>query len=99
MHVRKALPGGASGGYYWENPGDVLEIPDWLGEQLLEIRNGGFSEVFPEDEFEEAPETPEDEGQQEQDPGGDEESLTPGQKAARTRAANKAAAEAAASQE
>lgn len=85
MYVSKALPGGASGGFYWENPGDVLEVPDWLGEQLLDIPNGGFSEVEPAGPEEEVPE----EGA----------TLTPGQKAAATRAANKAAAEAAAKQE
>lgn len=97
MFVRKNLPGGASGGYTWDKPGAVLEIPDWLGEELLAIPNGGFTEVFPEPDPEPEPEetAPDQDSDEAQEGDSAEETLTRAQKAAATRAANKAAAQAA----
>lgn len=34
-------------GHYWENPGDVVEVPDDLGNELLRI-SAEFEEVLPE---------------------------------------------------
>lgn len=34
-------------GYFWENPGDVVEVPDALGNELLRISDE-FEEVVPE---------------------------------------------------
>jgi hypothetical protein len=49
MWIRKAKAGscGYRGGqvFEWKNNGDVIEVPDDLGESLLDIPGGGFSEV------------------------------------------------------
>lgn len=87
MFVRKAEAGSAPG-YTWR-AGEVLEIPDWLGEELLSIPRGGFSEAEASEVT--PPEKPvETEAEKADDT---ETELTRGQKAAATRAANKAAAE------
>lgn len=44
MWVRKNEPGSAPG-HTWENAGDVLEVADDLGMDLVVIPNGGFTEV------------------------------------------------------
>lgn len=46
MWLRKDRRGGAPG-FYWEHDGDVLEVPDELGHQLLSIGHAGFSEAEP----------------------------------------------------
>ena len=46
MFIRKAHAGSAPG-YTWENDGDVIEVDDYLAWELLDIPNGGFSEVAP----------------------------------------------------
>jgi hypothetical protein len=84
MFVRKDTAGAAPG-FTWHIAGDVVEVPDDFGRELLEIPKGGFTEVAPH----EVP-TPEPEAAPE--PETAEEGLTRGQKAALTRAANKAAA-------
>jgi hypothetical protein len=45
MFLKKKTAGSASGGYEWENDGDVIEVPDSLGEELLERRDGEFEEA------------------------------------------------------
>jgi hypothetical protein len=35
--------------YTWAADGDVLEVPDALGAQLLAIHGAGYTEVTPED--------------------------------------------------
>lgn len=47
MFLKKKTAGSASGGYEWENDGDVIEVPDSLGEELLERRDGEFEEADP----------------------------------------------------
>lgn len=48
MWLRKSrAPGSAPGGYIWTTAEDAVEVPDDLGEQLLGIRDAGFSEVAP----------------------------------------------------
>lgn len=87
MFLRKATAGAAPG-FTWHTSGEVVEVPDELGQELLEIPGAGFEEVAaPPAAPEPAPET---------DAEAAAEELTRGQKAAATRAANKAAAEAAA---
>lgn len=47
MLVRnKAGGASAPGGYYWENPGDILEVPNDLGNDLVRIGHD-FEEVLP----------------------------------------------------
>lgn len=47
MFLRKKTAGNASGGYEWKKDGDVVEVPDALGEELLDRRDGEFEEVDP----------------------------------------------------
>lgn len=42
MFLRKAEAGSAPG-FTWQKAGDVLEVPDELGERLLAIPRGGFT--------------------------------------------------------
>lgn len=49
MWLRKEKAGNAPG-YTWENDGDVLEVPDELGLDLVAIPDGGFSEAAPPDD-------------------------------------------------
>lgn len=44
MFVRKEKAGSAPG-HTWAKDGDVLEVPDHLGHELLRIPHGGFTEV------------------------------------------------------
>lgn len=44
MWVRKEKAGSAPG-HTWEHDGDVLEVDDDLGHELVAIPTGGFSEV------------------------------------------------------
>lgn len=48
-HVRKATIGSCPG-FTWTEDGQVLEIPDHLALELVEIPGGGFSIVNPEAE-------------------------------------------------
>ncbi len=41
-------PASAPGGYVWDTPDDVVEIPDALAEQLLKLPHGGWREVLPD---------------------------------------------------
>lgn len=47
MWLRKTrlTPGGAPGGFEWNTPADVVEVPDDLGLDLLEIPGAGFEEA------------------------------------------------------
>lgn len=79
MYIRKARAGSVPG-HTWKKDGDVVEVEDYLAEELLLIPNGGFSiaeapeqpeeapEKAPEPEPEEKPE-PEDEDHEEQKKG------------------------------
>lgn len=42
MHIRKARAGSVPG-HTWTRDAEVLEVDDYLAEQLLLIPNGGFS--------------------------------------------------------
>lgn len=46
MFVRKDKAGGI-GPYQWEKDGDVVEVDDAFGLQLLSIGHAGFAEVAP----------------------------------------------------
>ena len=49
MHVKaKSTPASAPGGHTWEDPSDIVEVPDHLGNELIRIA-GQFSEVLPTD--------------------------------------------------
>ena len=41
-------PASAPGGYTWDDPDQVVEIPDALAEQLLKLPHGGWREVLPD---------------------------------------------------
>jgi hypothetical protein len=43
-------PASAPGGYTWDDPEQVVEVPDALAEQLLKLPHGGWREVLPEGE-------------------------------------------------
>ncbi|MGH2897014.1 MAG: hypothetical protein ACRDPM_27630 [Solirubrobacteraceae bacterium] len=43
--MRKKNAGSASSGHVWENDGDVVEVHDHVGVELLERRDGEFEEV------------------------------------------------------
>lgn len=45
MHVRKEHAGSASSGYVWETDGDVVEVPDHIGGDLLLHDPGEFTDV------------------------------------------------------
>jgi hypothetical protein len=47
MQLKKARAGSTSHGHVWETDGQVLEVPDADGAELLKIPDGGFSEVTP----------------------------------------------------
>jgi hypothetical protein len=47
MWLRKASGGAAIGQYAWTKPGDVIEVPDSLGEQLLAIPGNDFTVTGP----------------------------------------------------
>lgn len=47
MWLRKASGGASIGQYAWPKPGDVCEVPDALGEQLLAIPGGDFTVAQP----------------------------------------------------
>lgn len=49
MYLKKAQAGSAPG-VVWHEDGDVQEVPDDLGWQLLDIPFGGFTMVEPEPE-------------------------------------------------
>ena len=46
MWLRKRTAGNAPG-LSWENDGDVLEVPDGLGAELLALPAGDFEEADP----------------------------------------------------
>ena len=46
MWLRKDQAGSAPG-HTWDKDGDVLEVDDALGAELLAIPGGGFTEVAP----------------------------------------------------
>lgn len=46
MLVRKDKAGSAPG-YTWDKDGQVLEVPDALGADLVAIPGGGFTEIAP----------------------------------------------------
>lgn len=46
MRVGRKWPGSAPG-HEWKKPGDVVEVDDGLGQELVAIPNGGFYEVVP----------------------------------------------------
>lgn len=57
MYLRKAKAGSAPG-FTWHEDGEVQEVPDDLGWELLDIPFGGFTMVAepePEPEVQEAP--------------------------------------------
>lgn len=60
MWLTRNTAGSAEGGLVWNKPGDVVEVPDEVGEQLLAIPGGGFAEVARPDS---APAAPADEGE------------------------------------
>lgn len=60
MWLRKEKAGNAPG-YTWENDGDVLEVPDELGLDLVAIPDGGFSEAAPPDDVPDPAPSEEDE--------------------------------------
>lgn len=45
MLLRKEKGNCSIEGYAWEKDGDVIEVPDWMAEELLAIKGGGFTEV------------------------------------------------------
>lgn len=47
MLLRKEQGGTGIGDYFWDKDGDVVEVPDSLGYELLAIKGGGFTEVPP----------------------------------------------------
>jgi len=47
--LRKDQPGSAPGGYTWEGPDDVVDVPPDLAHELLRQPDGGFHEVFDTD--------------------------------------------------
>ncbi|MEV5944414.1 hypothetical protein [Streptomyces sp. NPDC051994] len=57
MWLRKTrlIPGSAPGGFEWNAPDDVVEVPDDLGLDLVEIPGAGFEEVPPPAVKDEAP--------------------------------------------
>ncbi len=57
MWLRKTrlIPGSAPGGYQWNTPEDIVEVPDGLGPDLVEIPGAGFEEVPPPTAKDEAP--------------------------------------------
>jgi hypothetical protein len=53
MRLRKHQGGTSIGPHSWENDGDVTEVPDELGRELLRIPDSGFEQVGEDDEPEE----------------------------------------------
>lgn len=53
MFVRKEQGGCTVAGYTWVNDGDVVEVPDWLGADLLVIKGAGYTQVIPKNLAEE----------------------------------------------
>lgn len=49
MHVGRQWPGSAPG-HEWKKAGDVVEVDDALGQELVAIPGGGFYEVTPDAE-------------------------------------------------
>lgn len=47
MLLRKAQGNCSIGEYTWERDGDVVEVPEWLGMDLLAIKGHDFTEVLP----------------------------------------------------
>lgn len=47
MHVRKRNPGGDSFGHIWEEPGAVVEMPEWQAVELLGVPGDEFTVVQP----------------------------------------------------
>jgi hypothetical protein len=48
MWLRKTItPGAAPGGYVWDTPADVVDVPDDLAAELLAIPRGGFEPASP----------------------------------------------------
>lgn len=43
--VRKETAGSVSGGYTWDRPGAVIDVPDNLAAELLRQPDGGFTTV------------------------------------------------------
>lgn len=50
MKVRKDKAGSDSYGNTWEHDGDVVEVPDEQGLDLVSIVDGGFTAVEPDDD-------------------------------------------------
>jgi len=49
MWLRKERGGSGAAGYSWEHDGDVVEVPDHLALELLEVPGNDFTLVEPED--------------------------------------------------
>jgi len=47
MHLRKHRAGSTSHGHVWDEDGQVIEVPDHHGAELLHIPDGGFEAVDP----------------------------------------------------
>jgi hypothetical protein len=58
MLLRKEQGGSSIGPYRWENDGDVVEVDEKTGHDLLRIKAGGFSVPEPDPEPEPDPKTP-----------------------------------------
>ena len=50
MRLKKETGGCEVAGFTWANDGDVVDVPDDLGAELLAIPGGGFSYVEPDAE-------------------------------------------------
>lgn len=62
MFLRKAQAGSSSTGHTWENDGDVVEVPDEVGAELIRIPFGGFTDAGGPDPFVDPEDDEEDEG-------------------------------------
>lgn len=46
LRKTKLVPGTAPGGYQWNTPDDVVDVPDAFALELMAIPDAGFAEVF-----------------------------------------------------
>lgn len=51
MYLRKAQAGSSSTGHTWTEDGQIVEVPDEVGAELLKIPHGGFSDAGGPDPF------------------------------------------------
>lgn len=58
VYIRKAQAGSAPG-YIWTSDGQIIEVDDNLGLQLLAIPGGGFTQAFAPPAMNETPENDE----------------------------------------